>query len=74
MNGTNTEANQTMTTKTQPLTNEERINTEEVARIASEDTNFRDHLGHELDLCDEELENLYQRLRSLAGFEDEEAN
>ena len=54
---------------TQPLTKEERINTEEVARIALGDTNFRDHLGHELDLCDEELENLYQRLRSIAGFE-----
>ena len=51
------------------ITTEERITTEEIARIALGDMNFRDRLGHELDLCDEELEKLYQRLRYLAGFE-----
>jgi len=56
--------------KHKPLTTEERITTEEVARIAlGVDGYLRDHIGHELDLCDEELEKLYQRLRSLAGFE-----
>lgn len=55
--------------KNKPLTAEERITTEEVARIALGDPYFRDVLGHELDLCDEELDKLYQRLRSLAGFE-----
>ena len=51
--------------KNKPFTKDERITIEEVARIALEDRDYRNHIGHELDLCDEELEKIYRRLCSL---------
>ena len=37
---------------------------EEVARIALEDQGMRDHIGHELDASDEELELAFQYLEN----------
>lgn len=51
--------------KNKPFTQDERITIEEVARIALEDRYYRNHIGHELDLSEEELQKIYQRLCSL---------
>jgi len=40
---------------------------QEVARIALEDKAILRHIGHELDITDEELENLADYLNSLLG-------
>ena len=42
---------------------------EEVARIALEDQRIRDYIGNQLDLSDEELETVYQRLEAMLNEE-----
>ena len=42
----------------------QRVIIEEVARIALEDQRIRDYIGHELDLSDEYLEEIYQSLEA----------
>ena len=44
---------------------------EEVARIALEDQSIRNYIGHELDLSDEYLEEIYQSLE--AKLQEEQA-
>ena len=47
------------------------INVEEIARIALEDQDYRNHIGHELDLSDEEMEEVYQKLMYLLNKENQ---
>jgi hypothetical protein len=43
---------------------------EEVARIALEDQRIRRYIAHELDLSDEYLEAVYERLEAMLNEED----
>lgn len=50
--------------------NDFKVTVEEVARIALEDQNIRNYIGHELDLSDEELESVYKKLEAMLKEEE----